>query len=64
MRELLDPEDDKFHRPQEYEVDIEFDDAIVNVGPRRGLVAAFDELGLRRCHPLERPLAKQVVYDE
>src|SRR6266540_2229507 len=61
--ELLDPDDDELGRLERCEADEDVDDAVVDVGLRRRLLVALDEVRLPRRGALEGPLTEEVVHE-
>ena len=63
-RHLLDGEDDEFRRPRRCEADQHVDDPEVDIGLRRRLGIAFDEIGVAGLLALERALAEKAVHKQ
>src|SRR5207253_10655066 len=61
--DLLQLDDDEFGRFQRREADEDVDDAEVDVGLRRRLAVALDEVGFLRRTTLERALAEQPLHE-
>jgi len=61
--DLLEVDDHEFGRLERREADDDVDDAEIDIGLRRGLLVAFDEIGFLRRLALEGALRKQVLHE-
>src|SRR5262252_3669541 len=61
--DLLDLDDDELRRLERSEADQNVDDPVVDVGLRRGLAAALDEVRILRRRALERALLEQRLHE-
>src|SRR5262245_16250920 len=61
--DLLDADHHEFGRLERREADVDVDDAEVDVGLRRGLAVALDEIGFARRASLEGALAEETLQE-